>query len=53
MFDIKNKFIWKTERRHGARRFIFFSTLTRRIFLGNLLGLLILIIGTLALNQFS
>lgn len=35
------------------RRSMFFSTLTRRIFLGNLLGLLTLIIGTLTLNQFS
>ncbi len=41
------------ERRRGVRRLLFFSTLTRRIFLANLLGLLILIIGTLTLNQFS
>ncbi len=41
------------ERRRGVRRLLFFSTLARRIFLANLLGLLILIIGTLTLNQFS
>ena len=41
------------ERRSGARRFIAFSTLTRMIFLANLLGLIILIIGALTLNQFS
>ena len=49
----KGKFGWKRERRRGVRRSMFFSTLTRRIFLGNLLGLLTLIIGTLTLNQFS
>jgi len=41
------------ERRKGARRFIAFSTLTRMIFLANLFGLIILIIGALTLNQFS
>lgn len=41
------------ERRLGARRFIAFSTLTRMIFLANLFGLIILIIGALTLNQFS
>lgn len=41
------------ERRNGARRFIAFSTLTRMIFLANLFGLIILIIGALTLNQFS
>ncbi|NNC38239.1 MAG: HAMP domain-containing protein [Acidimicrobiales bacterium] len=41
------------DRRKGARRFIAFSTLTRMIFLANLFGLIILIIGALTLNQFS
>ncbi|PHR91574.1 MAG: histidine kinase [Robiginitomaculum sp.] len=50
---MKRRFgVWG-ERRRGVRRFIFFSTLTRMIFLANLLGLIILIIGALALNQFS
>ncbi len=49
----RHKFEWKRERRRGVRRSMFFSTLTRRIFMGNLLGLLTLIIGTLTLNQFS
>ena len=40
-------------RRRGVRRFIFFSSLTRMIFLANLLGLIILIIGAMTLNQFS
>ena len=39
--------------RRGVRRFIMFSTLTRMIFLANLLGLIILIAGALTLNQFS
>lgn len=43
----------RRERRSGVRRFIAFSTLTRMIFLANLLGLIILIIGALTLNQFS
>lgn len=47
------RFRMRTERRNGARRFIAFSTLTRMIFLANLLGLIILIIGALTLNQFS
>ena len=41
------------KRPRGVRRFIMFSTLTRMIFLANLLGLIILIIGALTLNQFS
>lgn len=39
--------------KRGVRRFIMFSTLTRMIFLANLLGLIILIAGALTLNQFS
>ncbi len=54
---IANKFKLKLPRprRHvrGVRRFIMFSTLTRMIFLANLLGLIILITGALTLNQFS
>ena len=46
-------FLLGGERRKGARRFIAFSTLTRMIFLANLFGLIILIIGALTLNQFS
>ena len=49
----KKLFGGRKERRRGARRFIFFSALTRMIFLSNLLGLIILIIGALTLNQFS
>lgn len=41
------------KRARGVRRFIMFSTLTRMIFLANLLGLIILIAGALTLNQFS
>ena len=40
-------------KKRGVRRFIMFSTLTRMIFLANLLGLIILIAGALTLNQFS
>ncbi len=40
-------------KRRGVRRFLMFSTLTRMIFLSNLLGLIILIAGALTLNQFS
>ena len=46
----------RTAARKPGRRsafFLAFSTLTRMIFLANLLGLLILIIGALTLNQFS
>jgi len=43
----------RKRRRGGVRRFIAFSTLTRMIFLANLFGLIILIIGALTLNQFS
>ena len=49
----KKLFGGRKERRRGVRRFIFFSALTRMIFLSNLLGLIILIIGALTLNQFS
>ena len=47
------RFQLRKNRRRGVRRFIAFSSLTRMIFLANLLGLLILIIGALTLNQFS
>ncbi|PHR61171.1 MAG: histidine kinase [Robiginitomaculum sp.] len=50
---MKNKFGIRRERRKNTRRFLFFSTLTRMIFLANLCGLIILIVGALALNQFS
>ena len=43
----------KQKQRVVGRRFRTFSALTRMIFLANLLGLLILIIGALTLNQFS
>jgi len=49
----KLKFPIRRRRAHGVRRFIMFSTLTRMIFLANLLGLIILIIGALTMNQFS
>ncbi len=49
----KLKFPRPRRRARGVRRFIMFSTLTRMIFLANLLGLIILIIGALTLNQFS
>lgn len=47
------KFPVRRKRARGVRRFIMFSTLTRMIFLANLLGLIILIAGALTLNQFS
>lgn len=47
------KFRAPRRRARGVRRFIMFSTLTRMIFLANLLGLIILIAGALTLNQFS
>ncbi len=49
----KLQFSRKRRRVHGVRRFIMFSTLARMIFLANLLGLIILIVGALTLNQFS
>lgn len=49
----KLKFLKQRKRARGVRRFIMFSTLTRMIFLANLLGLIILIAGALTLNQFS
>ncbi len=51
--DTKPRFKLRPLRRKGGRRFIGFSTLARMIFLSNLLGLIILIIGALTLNQFS
>lgn len=47
------KFGLRKNRRRGVRRFIAFSSLTRMIFLANILGLIILTIGALTLNQFS
>ncbi|HHI88581.1 MAG TPA: hypothetical protein ENK01_01390, partial [Hellea balneolensis] len=47
------KFPLPRRKRRGVRRFLMFSTLTRMIFLSNLLGLIILIAGALTLNQFS
>jgi len=41
------------ERRAGPRRSIIFSRLTRVIFLSHLFGLVILMIGSLTLNQYS
>ncbi len=49
----KLKFPRPRRRVRGVRRFIMFSTLSRMIFLANFLGLIILIIGALTLNQFS
>lgn len=49
----KLKFPVRRRRARGVRRFIMFSTLTRMIFLANILGLIILIVGALTLNQFS
>ncbi|MCF6220454.1 MAG: sensor histidine kinase [Robiginitomaculum sp.] len=46
-------FLATRKRARGVRRFIMFSTLTRMIFLANLLGLIILIAGALTMNQFS
>lgn len=41
------------ERRHGPRRSVVFSRLTRVIFLSHLFGLVILMVGSLTLNQYS
>jgi len=49
----KLKFSRPQRRVRGVRRFIMFSTLSRMIFLANFLGLIILIIGALTLNQIS
>lgn len=49
----KLKFLAPRRRVRGVRRFIMFSTLSRMIFLANLLGLIILIVGALTMNQFS
>ena len=49
----KLKFLTPRKRARGVRRFIMFSTLSRMIFLANLLGLIILIVGALTMNQFS
>ena len=43
----KLKFLAPRKRARGVRRFIMFSTLSRMIFLANLLGLIILIVGAL------
>ncbi len=47
------KFPAPRRKKRGVRRFLMFSTLTRMIFLANLFGLIILITGALAINQFS
>lgn len=41
------------DRRRGPRRSVFTSRLTRNIFLSNLIGLIILIVGALAMNRFQ
>ncbi len=49
----KLNFLAPRKRVRGVRRFIMFSTLSRMIFLANLLGLIILIVGAMTMNQFS
>jgi len=41
------------DRRRGPRRSLLTSRLTRNIFLSNLIGLLILVAGSLAMNRFQ
>lgn len=43
----------KVDRRMGARRSLLSSRLTRNIFLSNLIGLIVLVLGTLAVNRFE
>ncbi|HHL43073.1 MAG TPA: HAMP domain-containing protein, partial [Hellea balneolensis] len=43
----------RSKRKSRLRRFVGFSSLARVIFISNLVGLMILIIGALTLNQFS
>jgi two-component system sensor histidine kinase ChvG len=43
----------RTNRRRGPRRSLWTSRLTRNIFLSNLIGLIILVSGTLAMNRFE
>ncbi len=43
----------RRERQHGSQRLIIFSPLTRVIFLSHLFGLMILILGSLTLNQYT
>ncbi len=43
----------RLNRRRGARRSLWTSRITRNIFLSNLIGLIILIAGTLAMNRFE
>ena len=45
--------IRKRNRRRGPRRSLWTSRLTRNIFLSNLIGLIILVIGALAMNRFE
>ena len=43
----------RRNRRRGARRSLWTSRLTRNIFLSNLIGLIILVTGALAMNRFE
>ena len=43
----------RRNRRRGARRSLWTSRLTRNIFLSNLIGLIILVVGALAMNRFE
>ena len=43
----------RREKRRGPRRSVLTSRLTRAIFLSNLIGLLVLILGSLAMNRFQ
>ncbi len=43
----------RSNRRRGPRRSLWTSRLTRNIFLSNLIGLIILVSGTLAMNRFE
>ena len=43
----------RREKRRGPRRSVITSRLTRAIFLSNLIGLLVLVLGSLAMNRFE
>jgi len=49
----KNRSSRLIDRRRGPRRSLLSSKLTRNIFLSNMIGLLILVIGSLAVNRFE
>ena len=49
----KRNFLSEKDRRKGPRRSILFSRLTRVIFLSHLFGLVILMLGSLTLNQYT